>query len=106
MAVDRPGYAYIWEYSVRPECVAAFEDAYGPNGAWVRLFKQAPGYVRTELHRNRRSPNRYVSIDYWHSAEAWEAFRESRSAEFEVIDAECEALSLDEQEIGVFLPIL
>jgi len=105
MPVDRPGYAYVWEYSVRPDRVAEFEEAYGPGGAWVRLFERASGYLRTELLRDRRSATRYVTVDYWESAEAWVTFRRTRSAEFEAIDARCEALTLDEREIGVFLPI-
>ena len=53
MGGEEPGYAYIWEYTVRPERVAEFEQAYGPDGEWVRLFRRAGGYVRTELHRDR-----------------------------------------------------
>ena len=105
MASQRPGYAYIWEYSVRPECVADFEEAYGPNGPWVEIFKRARGYVRTELHRDRRNANRYLTIDYWDSAEAWEAFRTGMSSEFEAIDARCEGFTLKEREIGRLDPI-
>lgn len=100
MASPTPGYAYIWEYVVRPGRVAEFEEAYGPNGAWVELFRGAPGYVRTELHRDRSDPHRYLTIDYWDSAEAWEAFRAARFAEFEALDARCEELTLEEREIG------
>jgi heme-degrading monooxygenase HmoA len=105
MASQRPGYAYIWEYSVRPECVADFEKAYGPSGPWVELFRRAGGYVRTELHRDRRNANRYLTIDYWESAEAWEAFRSGKSSEFEAIDARCEGFTLEEHEIGRLDPI-
>ena len=105
MATQRHGYAYIWEYSVRPECVADFEKAYGPSGDWVELFKRAKGYVRTELHRDRRNVNRYVTIDYWDSMEAWEAFRAGMSSEFDAIDARCEDFTLTEREIGRLDPI-
>ncbi len=99
------GYAYIWEYAVRPERVTEFEDAYGPNGAWVELFRRAKGYVRTEFHRDRNDPNRYLTIDYWDSAEAWEAFRNDMASEFEAIDARCEGFTLEEREIGRFDPV-
>jgi len=99
------GYAYIWEYTVRPECVAEFEDVYGPNGRWVKLFKKAKGYVRTELHRDRQNANRYVTIDYWESADAWERFRTDMSSEFEAIDSQCAKFTLDEQELGRLDPV-
>ena len=105
MTLEATGYAYIWEYTVRPKCVTAFEDAYRPGGVWVELFRTAPGYLRTELHRDRHDATRYVTIDYWESAEAWDSFRESMAAEFEAIDAQCEHYTLQEREIGVFLPV-
>lgn len=104
MQSPRPGYAYIWEYTVHPQRARGFEQAYGPDGPWVTLFRGAPGYVRTELHQDRRNPHRYVTIDYWESVEAWEAFRSGASKEFEAIDAECEGYTLEEREIGVFRP--
>ena len=105
MASQRPGYAYVWEYLVRPECVGAFEEAYGPNGPWVDLFNRASGYVRTELHRDRRNPNRYVTIDYWDSDVAWEAFRTAMSLEFEAIDVRCQDFTVEEREIERLHPI-
>jgi len=105
MGSRQPGYAYIWEYRVRPECTSEFESAYGPNGRWVELFRRAKGYVRTELHRDRRNANRYVTIDYWESVEAWEAFRTRESAAFDAIDTQCGELTLEEHEIGAFDPI-
>lgn len=102
MGPNRPGYAYMWEFLVRPERAREFEDAYGPNGLWVHLFRRGHGYVRTELHRDRRRANRYVTIDYWESVEAWEAFRASESAAFEAVDLACRELTLEEREIGAF----
>lgn len=105
MSWQSPSYVYIWEYTVSPEHVADFEQAYGPKGDWVALFKRARGYLRTELHRDRNVPNRYVTIDYWDSLAAWEAFRAAFSAEFEAIDARCESFTREEHEIGRFTPL-
>lgn len=104
MTAKKPGYVYLWEYTVEPRFVAEFERAYGPDGAWVALFERAKGYLRTELHRDRRNEHRYLTIDYWESAEAWEAFRKSMSSEFEAIDSACEKFTVREQEIGRFDP--
>jgi heme-degrading monooxygenase HmoA len=100
------GYAYIWEYIVSPDRLADFQKAYGPAGEWVQLFRKAPGYRRTELHRDQTNAQRFVTIDYWESAAAWQAFRSHFAAEFEALDARCETLTLHERELGRFDPIV
>ena len=105
MIGSNPGYAYIWEYAVRPECVGAFEEAYGPEGHWVELFRRATGYLRTELHRDVQVAHRYVTIDYWESMEAWQAFRTEYSTEFEALDVRCEAFTTEERELARLQPI-
>lgn len=95
-------YMYAWEYEVDPRYVAEFLAAYGPTGTWVALFREQTGYIRTELHRDRKNPNRYLTLDYWTSAAAWEIFRVERAEDFERIDEECEQYTLDEREIGRF----
>lgn len=98
------GYAYIWEYVVAPGRVDDFQRAYGPDGDWVRLFTETPGYLRTELHRDRSDPSRFVTIDYWESEAAWQAFRTWVAERFEALDAQCATLTTRETEIGRFEP--
>jgi heme-degrading monooxygenase HmoA len=100
-----PGYAYLWEFQVAPERVAAFERAYGPDGDWVALFRRAPGYLRSELLRDLGEPQRFVSIDHWETRAAWEEFRTRFAAEYAELDARCEALTLHERELGCFEPV-
>ena len=90
-------------YTVRPEHVTEYERAYHPDGTWVELFRRANGYLRTELHRDQGNPLRYITIDYWTSFEAWEAFRSEFAAEFEQLDAVCEGYTEAEREIGRFV---
>lgn len=98
-------YMYLWEYIVAPGKADDFQRAYGPEGEWVRLFAEAPGYVRTELHRDTVEPDRFVTIDYWESEAAWKEFRTRFSVQFEALDAQCAALTLREAEIGRFAPV-
>lgn len=98
-------YVYIWEFIVAAEHVGAFERAYGPSGDWVQLFRRGAGYLRTELHRDRAQPQRFVTIDYWESREAWEAFRTRFAEEFETLDAKCLTWTTREAEIGRFEPV-
>ena len=95
-------YTYMWEYIVAPEQVGAFEQIYGPSGQWVTLFRRAPGYLRTELHRDRGHSQRFITIDYWETKAAWEDFRSHHAEEFESLDAACEALTTRETEVGRF----
>ena len=95
-------YMYAWEYRVAEQHLAEFLGTYGAQGAWVALFRDAPGYRRTELHRDRRDPARFVTLDYWDSETAWRRFREERARELEELDARCDRLTLEEREIGRF----
>ncbi len=99
------GYTYVWEFTVAPDHVAAFERAYGPDGDWAQLFRGAPGYRGTTLLRDRRDPRRYLTIDAWASETAWTAFRAAKADAFEALDRACEALTIEEREIGRFAAV-
>jgi hypothetical protein len=45
---------------------------------------------------------RYLTFDYWASAETYESFRRNHVAEYGVVDRECEGLTESEKEIGRF----
>jgi hypothetical protein len=95
-------YCYLWEYEVRPDSTEAFEAAYGRHGVWVRLFQCDKHYVRTELLRDHARPGRYLTIDYWLSRDACEAFRVRHKAEFDATDKACAALTVRERHVGDF----
>jgi quinol monooxygenase YgiN len=98
------GYVYVWEFVVAPGHVRAFEEAYGPEGHWVRLFRRGTGHLRTDLHRDLERPERYLTIDHWASRASFEAFRAEFAREFEELDARCERLTLSERVMGHFEP--
>ncbi|MDP1570186.1 MAG: antibiotic biosynthesis monooxygenase family protein [Vicinamibacterales bacterium] len=95
-------YLYIWAFHVRPGAEAEFERHYGPDGTWVALFRQAPGYLDTRLLKDRAVPGRYVTIDRWESEGAYRAFRERHAAEHDAIDRACEALTFEETPLGAY----
>ena len=95
-------YTYIWEYEVVPGRVGEFEDLYGRQGAWNDLFGQSTGYIKTELHRDRSQPNRFVTVDYWESYDAWLDWRRGFGAEFDELDRRGEQLTAEEREVGSF----
>ena len=64
--------ALVFSYDVREP--AEFERVYGPSGDWSQFFADASGYIGTELLRDVEIPGRYLVIDRWESADAYNAF--------------------------------
>jgi len=79
---------------------AQFEQAYGADGEWAKLFRQDPAYIRTELIQDVHEASRYLTLDFWASGAAYEAFRESRKGEYNSIDAKCAEMTEAEREVG------
>ena len=64
--------ALVFSYDVAD--TAEFERVYGPDGDWAAFFRPGRGYVGTELLRDLEQPGRYLVIDRWESADAYDAF--------------------------------
>ena len=72
--------ALVFSYEVRePE---TFERVYGADGEWARFFRQGVGYIGTELLRDVELPGRYLVIDRWESADAYNAFAAEHRDEY------------------------
>ena len=95
-------YVYVWRFRVRTGAEADFEAAYGPDGEWVRLFRQADGYLGTDLLHDMTDPRGYLIIDRWTTRQAWKEFRNARADEWDAIDRRCQALTELEEELGQF----
>jgi heme-degrading monooxygenase HmoA len=72
--------ALVFSYEVRD--AAQFEAAYGPDGDWAQFFKDARGYIGTELLRDVEAPGRYLVIDRWETADAYNAFASANRGEY------------------------
>jgi heme-degrading monooxygenase HmoA len=96
------GYLVIWEFRVEAAMAAQFEAAYGPKGAWTRLFSQGDGYIATQLIRDLNDSSRYLTLDFWTSRQAYEQFRSAHRVEYEQVDQECESLTTAEVPLGAF----
>jgi heme-degrading monooxygenase HmoA len=64
--------ALVFSYEVRD--AEEFERAYGADGEWAQFFRRGAGYIGTELLHDVEIPTRYLVIDRWDSAEAYNAF--------------------------------
>jgi quinol monooxygenase YgiN len=95
-------FVVVWQFEIAEEKVAAFEAAYGPEGAWARLFATSSEHRGTELLRDAYVPGLYLTIDRWSSEEAFRAFRKDHDAAYEEIDRACDDLTAKETRIGAY----
>jgi heme-degrading monooxygenase HmoA len=95
-------YLAIWEFEIKPDSRAQFEEIYGPDGTWARLFCQSPDYLGTKLTRDLTRPRRYLTLDYWTSREAFHGFKRAHAAEYAMLDKQCESLTEHEVMVGEF----
>lgn len=105
MYTPSPAYMILWEFQVKGGQENQFERVYGCEGDWAGFFARGDGYLGTELHRDMRKPGRYVTVDFWTSQSAYEAFRERHTQEFRALDLKCAALTEQESPLGVFAPV-
>ncbi len=92
----------VWEYEVRAEHAAAFEELYGAEGDWARLFRRAEGYVETRLYRDTATPTLYLTIDRWRSRAAFEAFVRAAGPAYAALDSRGDTLTVRERRLGAF----
>jgi heme-degrading monooxygenase HmoA len=95
-------FVVIWKFEIAEDKLAGFEAAYGPKGAWAKLFRASPNYLGTELLRDAYVPLSYVTIDRWKSEEAFRAFRKDHDSDYEKLDRECDALTSRETRVGAY----
>jgi heme-degrading monooxygenase HmoA len=92
--------ALVFRYDVRdPE---AFEEVYGPNGEWARFFRQGQGFIGTELLRDVEEEDRYIVIDRWESADAYNAFLGAHQEEYLTRGDDSRLYYMQELRLGTF----
>ena len=92
--------ALVFRYEVRdPE---QFERVYGPEGEWAQFFRDGQGYIGTELLHDLEEPERYLVIDRWESADAYNAFLAEHHDEYLRRSDETRMHYLQELRFGTF----
>jgi heme-degrading monooxygenase HmoA len=95
-------FVVVWQFEIAEDKVAAFEAAYGPEGAWAKLFGLSADYRGTELLRDAYVTGNYLTIDRWDSEEAFRAFRKEHDAAYETLDRACDDVTAREARIGAY----
>jgi len=96
-------FVILWEFEVKPGSEPAFENAYGAQGDWVRLFQRDPRYRMTYLLKDTSRPRIYFTMDLWDSEHACENFKNLHGDAYHALDHACEPLTLGERFLGAFL---
>jgi heme-degrading monooxygenase HmoA len=92
----------VWEFVVKEEARGQFELAYGPGGAWSKLFARCPGFRGTTLLRDTKNPRRYLTIDFWDTLAQREQMLAERKAEYSNLDAALADWTESKTEVGIF----
>jgi heme-degrading monooxygenase HmoA len=92
----------VWEFVVKEEARGQFELAYGPGGAWSKLFARCLGFRGTTVLRDTKNPRRYLTIDLWETgAQREQALAESK-AEYSDLEAAFDSWIESKTEVGIF----
>jgi heme-degrading monooxygenase HmoA len=95
-------YSILWQFTVSASQKAGFVSAYSPAGAWAKLFARSSDFIATELIQDVQDPTRYVTIDRWKSAAAYETFARTFRSEYQILDVQLRSLSSEQHLIGHF----
>ncbi len=90
----------MFRYEVRePD---EFVRVYGPEGDWAQFFRQGRGYMGSELLHDLEEPERFLVVDRWESAEAYNAFLAEHEAEYVRRSDEARMYYVQELRFGTF----
>jgi heme-degrading monooxygenase HmoA len=92
----------VWEFVVKEETRGQFELAYGPGGAWDKLFARHPGFRGTSVLRDTKNPRRYLTIDLWETEGQREQALAESKAEYSDLEAAFGEWAESKTEVGIF----
>jgi len=92
----------VWEYIVKKEARGQFELAYGPGGAWSRLFAGRPGFCGTTVLRDTRDMGRYLTIDLWETEEQREQALAACEKEYAAMADSMASWIESKTELGIY----
>jgi len=95
-------FVILWEFEVKLGSEERFQKAYGPDGAWVRLFQRDPHFRGTQLQRDPVRPLYYFTIDLWDSEIAYRQFLDAHQAMYLELDRSHEDLTSSAKHILSF----
>jgi len=95
-------YAIIWKYKIIPDSKEAFEQLYGSEGSWAKLFRTSKDYLGSHLHNSEEDSNTYLLIDAWRNGQSYMEFLKTNEEQYKLFSSQCEYLYVLEEKIGSF----
>jgi heme-degrading monooxygenase HmoA len=92
----------VWEFVVKEGARGQFELAFGPGGAWSKLFASCLGFRGTTLLRGAKNPRRYLVIELWDTDAQREQILTDRKAEYSALDSAFGDWTESRTEVGIF----
>jgi heme-degrading monooxygenase HmoA len=92
----------VWEFVIKEEARGQFELAYGPGGAWSKLFARCPGFRGTTVLRDAKNPRRYLTIDLWETGTQREQALAEHKAEYANLKTVLDEWTESRTEVGIF----
>ena len=94
--------AVVWQFYVKKEHRAEFEELYGADGEWTKLNRQTRSYLGTSFIRDQSRSSRYLLLDYWSEMVVYEQHREYQAEAIKSLEARRDELVDSFEAIGVF----
>ena len=92
----------VWEYVVKEKVQDQFRLAYGPGGAWSKLFAQSPGFQGITVLRDMKNARRYLVIEIWKTEALRELALDKHKADFSKLEIVLDELIESKIQIGIF----
>ena len=94
--------AVVWQFEVKNDRRAEFEEMYGADGAWTTMNRLTRSYLGTSFLRDQSRPSRYLMIEYWSEMVVYEQHRAYQSEAIAALEAQRDALVESSEPLGVF----
>lgn len=93
-------YCLVWKYEVTSEH-AKFEEEYGRNGSWFKLFEACEDYLGHELMKSEDGKT-YLIVSKWMSQADYQDFIDQNKAQYDELNAKDEGLYDSKTSMGAF----
>ena len=94
--------AIMWQFDVKDQRRAEFEELYGVDGEWATMNRQTRSYLGSSFLRDQNRSSRYVVIEYWSEMVVDEQHRAYRSDVIEALEGRLAEIVKSIEPVGVF----
>jgi quinol monooxygenase YgiN len=94
--------AVVWQFDVKDERKAEFEELYGANGEWTTINRQTRSYLGSSFLRDQNRSARYLIVEYWSEMVVYEQHRAYRPEAITSLEARRDEMVQSVQPLGIF----